>query len=101
PSDENQIHIVVRKRVSAHDQSDADKWNAGTKPQITTSGSILILNANTEGAGDHWIATDMDVSIHRKASAVISARRCNLLATGRDGDAEVSGQHSEVALADL
>src|SRR5207302_691265 len=86
PSDENQIHIVVRKRVSAHDQSDADKWNAGTKPQITTSGNILILNANTEGAGDHWIATDMDVSIPRKASVVISARRGNVSVTGRDVD---------------
>ncbi len=90
PSDENQIHIVVRKRVSAHDQSDADKWNAGTKPQITTSGSILILNANTEGAGDHWIATDMDVSIPRKASVVISARRGNVSVTGRDGDTVAS-----------
>src|SRR5690348_13306073 len=39
PSDDNQIHIVVHKRVSAHEQSDADKWNAGTKPQITTSGN--------------------------------------------------------------
>jgi len=101
PSDENQIHIVVRKRVSAHDQSDADKWNAGTKPQITTSGNILILNANTEGAGDHWIATDMDVSIPRKASVVISARRGNVSVTGRDGDTEVSGQHSEVSLSDI
>src|SRR6266566_1879035 len=101
PSDDNQIRVVVRKRVSARDQSDADKWNAGTKPQITTSGNILILNANTEGAGDHWIATDMDVSIPRKASVVISARRGNVSVTGRDGDTEVSGQHSEVSLSDI
>lgn len=101
PSDDNQIHIVVRKRVSAHEQSDADKWNAGTKPQITTSGNVLILNANTEGAGDHWIATDMDVSIPRKAPVVIAARRGDVSVTGRDGDAEVSSQRSEVSLSDI
>src|SRR5437870_2911030 len=34
-SDDNQIRVIVHKRVRAEKQEDADKWNAGTKPQIT------------------------------------------------------------------
>jgi DUF4097 and DUF4098 domain-containing protein YvlB len=101
PSDENQIHVVVRKRISAPGQSDANKWNAGTKPQFATSGNILILNANTQGAGDHWVATDMDVSVPRKAAVVISTRRGDVSVTGRDADTEVSNQHGDVSLSDI
>jgi DUF4097 and DUF4098 domain-containing protein YvlB len=101
PSDDNQVHVVVRKRVSARDQSDADKWNAGTKPQFTTSGNSLILNANTQGAGDHWVATDMDVSVPRKAAVVISTRHGDVSVTGRDADTEVSNQHGDVSLTDI
>src|SRR5579864_2314090 len=42
-SDDDQIRVVVHKRINAESQGDADKWNAGTKPQITGSGSVVTL----------------------------------------------------------
>src|SRR5208337_4986586 len=36
-STDNQIHVTVRKRIAAETQSDADKWNAGTKTQLNVS----------------------------------------------------------------
>jgi hypothetical protein len=101
PSDGNQIRVAVRKRVSAENQEDADKWNAGTKPQITVSGNTVSLNANNQGAGDHWVAIDMDIAIPRKASVVISNRRGDVNVTGRDGDVEISNQHGDISASDI
>ena len=100
-SEDNQIHVVVHKRIKAERQEDADKWNASTKPQITVNDHTVSLNANNEGAGDQWVATDMDVSIPRKASVVISTRRGDVSVTGRDGDVDISSQHGDVAASDI
>jgi DUF4097 and DUF4098 domain-containing protein YvlB len=100
-SNDNQIRVVVHKRISADKQEDADKWNLSTKPQITVSGQTVSLNANTQSAGDHWVTTDMDVSIPRKASVVISTRRGDVSVLGRDGDANISSKHGDVSLADI
>jgi putative adhesin/cell wall-active antibiotic response 4TMS protein YvqF len=100
-SDDNQIKVTVHKRISAESQGDADKWNAGTKPEITVSGNTVSLNANNQGAGDHWVATDMDITIPRKAAVVISNRRGDANVTGRDGDVDISNQHGDVSVSDI
>jgi|HubBroStandDraft_6_1064221.scaffolds.fasta_scaffold08388_5 DUF4097 and DUF4098 domain-containing protein YvlB len=100
-SEDNQIHVVVRKRINAESQGDADKWNGGTNPQITVSGNILTLNANTQGAGDHRVTTDMDVAIPRKASVVLTSRRGDINIMGREGDADISSQKGDVSVTDV
>ena len=100
-SDDGQIKVTVHKRISAESQGDADKWNAGTKPQITVSGNTVSLNANVQGAGDHWVAADMDITIPRKADVVISNRRGDVNVTGRDGDVDISNQHADVSASDI
>ena len=95
------MRVVVHKRISADKQEDADKWNLSTKPQITVSGQTVSLNANTQSAGDHWVTTDMDVSLPRKASVVISTRRGDVSVLGRDGEANISSNHGDVSLADI
>ena len=54
-SPDSQIRLTVHKRVSAESQQEADQANAATKPQITVSGGVVTLNANTHGAGFHWV----------------------------------------------
>ena len=66
PSNDNKITVAVRKKVGAESQSDADKYNAATKPAITSAGNVLTLDAKTQAAGDHSIQTDLDISIPRK-----------------------------------
>jgi DUF4097 and DUF4098 domain-containing protein YvlB len=100
-SDDNQIRVVVHKRIKAESQQDADKWNAGTKPQITVNDHTVLLNANNDAAGDHWVAIDMDLSIPRKASVAISTRRGDVSVMGRDGDVDVSTQHGDVTTSDI
>src|SRR5262249_46391894 len=71
-SDENKIKVSVEKKVHADNQQDADKYNEGTKPTITVSERAVNLNANTQAAGDHGVATDMSITIPRKASVTVS-----------------------------
>jgi DUF4097 and DUF4098 domain-containing protein YvlB len=100
-SEDSQIRVVVHKRISAESQGEADKWNAGTKPQLTVSGSVVTLNANNGGAGDHWVAEDLDISLPRKAAIVASTRYGDVSVTGRDGNLDITSQHGEVNTTDI
>lgn len=100
-STDNQIHVSVHKSITAEKQSDADKYNAATKPQITVSGNTLTLNANNQGAGDHRVAEDLDIALPRKAAVEISTRYGDVSVLGRDGDVRISAQHNDVSATDI
>jgi hypothetical protein len=100
-SDDKQINVVAHKRINADSQGEADKINPGTKPQLTAGDHVITLNANTQGAGDHSVTTDMDVSVPRNVPVVISSRRGDVSVLGRDGDVEISSQHGDVSTSDI
>jgi DUF4097 and DUF4098 domain-containing protein YvlB len=100
-STDSQIHVSVHKRIQAESQGEADKYNAGTKPQITVSGNRVNLNANNQGAGDHWVQEDLDISLPRQATVEISTRFGDVAVVGRDGDVTVSAQRNEVSATDI
>jgi DUF4097 and DUF4098 domain-containing protein YvlB len=95
------MHVTVHKRVNAEDQSDADKWDKSTQPKIIANGQVIMLDSNTQGAGEHWVATDLDVALPRKASVVVLTQHGDVSIMGRDGNAEVSSQNGDVAVTDL
>jgi hypothetical protein len=101
PSDGNTIKVIVRKKLYAGNQNDADKYNQGTKPQITVSGNSVLLNANTNNAGDHGVTTDMDVFVPRRAALDVASRRGDLSITDRKGDLKISWQRGDVVLNDI
>lgn len=100
-SNDNQIHVTAHKRINADSQGDADKYNPATKPQLMVNGNVITLNANTQGAGDRSVTTDMDISVPRKAAVGISARRGDVSVLGRDGDVEIASQHGDIAASDI
>jgi DUF4097 and DUF4098 domain-containing protein YvlB len=100
-SNDSQIKIVVSKRLHAHNQQDADRYNLSTKPKINVSGNVVTLEANTQGAGDHGVATDMTISLPRRASVVISTRHGDVSVMGRDGDVDITSAHGHVSADDV
>jgi DUF4097 and DUF4098 domain-containing protein YvlB len=100
-SDDNKITVVVRKRVGAENQGDADKYNDQTKPTITTNGSLVTVDAKAEAAGDHPVEVDLDISLPRKAQVSITSRHGDVNVSGRDGDLDISTQHSDTSVADV
>ena len=100
-SDDNKITVVVRKRIGADNQTDADKYNGETKPTITVTGGLVTVDAKAEAAGDHPVETDLDISIPRKAQVSISSRRGDVNVTGREGSVDISAQHSDTSVEDI
>lgn len=100
-SNDNQIHVTVHKRINADEQNEADKWDKSTQPQISTNGQVITINANPQGAGDHWVNTDLDIAVPRKASVVVSTKHGDVSIMGRDGNATVNSQNGDVSVTDL
>jgi DUF4097 and DUF4098 domain-containing protein YvlB len=100
-SDNNKIAVVVRKRVGADNQADADKYNGQTKPTITAIGGLVTIDARAEGSGDHAVEVDLDISLPRKAPVTVNSRRGDVNVSGRDGDIDISTQHSDTSVEDI
>jgi DUF4097 and DUF4098 domain-containing protein YvlB len=100
-SDDNKITVVVRKRVGADNQNDADKYDHETKPTITAIGGLVTIDAKVEAAGDHPVETDLDISVPRKAQVSIASRRGDVNVSGRDGGVDISAQHSDTTVDDV
>jgi Putative adhesin len=100
-SDDDKITVAVRKRIGAENQSDADKYNADTKPTITVIGGLVTVDAKVEGAGDHPVETDLDISLPRKAPVTIVSRRGDVNVSGRGGNVDISTQHSDTSVDDI
>jgi DUF4097 and DUF4098 domain-containing protein YvlB len=100
-AEDNQIRVSVHKRINADKQEQADNWNKTTRPQITVNGQVVNLDANTRGAGDHWISDDLDIAIPRKASVVLSTRHGDISIMGRDGSADITSKDGDVSITDL
>lgn len=100
-SSDDKIRVSIRKRIRADKQEEADKYNTQTKPEITVSDKAVTINANTQGAGEHGVITDLDISIPRKADVFISSRRGDVQISDREGNLQISAQRGAVTLDDI
>jgi len=100
-SDDNRITVVVRKRIKADNQNDANKYNGETKPTITAIGSQVTLDAKVEAAGDHPVETELDISLPRKASVSIVSKRGEVRVINREGDLQISSQRADTTAEDI
>jgi DUF4097 and DUF4098 domain-containing protein YvlB len=101
PSDGNTLRVVVHKKLYAQNQNDANKYNNGSKPQITVEGSEVRLNANTSGAGDHAVQSDMDIFVPRDAVLDIASKRGDVTINGHKTDVRISLQRGDVTLDEI
>ena len=101
PSDDNTLRVVVHKKLYAKTQDDANKYNDGTKPQVTVNGSSVLLNANTNGAGDHAVQADMDIFVPRDAMVDVASKRGDVAINDRKSDIKVTLQRGDVTLNEI
>ena len=93
-ADDNTLRVVVHKKVYAQSQTDANKYNDGTKPQVTVTGNSVVLNANTNGAGEHGVEADMEIFVPRDATLDVASKRGDVTANDRKADVKVALQHA-------
>lgn len=98
---EKKVKVAWRKKVHADSQKNADSYNAKTEVTITPGGKGVVLNANTQGAGEKGVSTDMDIYVPRNLQLIITARRGNVDITGMAGGVQINHQRGEVNINDL
>ncbi len=101
PSDGNTLRVVIHKKLYAQNQDDANKYNEGSKPQITVNGTSVLLNGNTNGAGDHGVQADMEIFVPRDAAVDVASKRGDVSVNGRRADVKLTVQHGDIALNDI
>jgi DUF4097 and DUF4098 domain-containing protein YvlB len=101
PSEGNNIRVVVHKKLYAKNQDDANRFNEGSKAQVTVNGTTVVLNANTNGAGDHGVQADLDIFVPAGASLDIASKRGDVSINGRKADVRLSVQRGDVALTEI
>ena len=101
PADDNNLRVVVHKKLFAQNQNDADKYNEGTRPQITVDGSEVRLNANTSGAGNHGVESDMDIFVPRDATLDVASKRGDVTINGRKSDVRLTLQRGDITLDEI
>jgi DUF4097 and DUF4098 domain-containing protein YvlB len=100
-ADDKKLRVSWRKKVHAENQQEADSFNKKTDVTITPADKVMLLNANTQGAGDKGVSVDLDVYVPRNTDLVITSRRGDVTVTGTTGSVDVNHQHGEVNLSDL
>ena len=98
PSQDNKLHVIVRKKIGASSQSDGDKLNAQSKPQITGSGNSFVLSANNSNG---WVQSNLEVSLPRKGALVLATRNGDIVVAGREGDVQINNEHGDVTVNDV
>jgi DUF4097 and DUF4098 domain-containing protein YvlB len=100
-SDDKKLRVAWRKKIRAEKQQEADGYNTKTDPSIAPAGKMLLLEANTQGAGDKGVTTDVDIYVPRDTDLVIVSRHGDVTITGTNGSVDVNHQRGEVNLSDL
>jgi hypothetical protein len=101
PSDGESLRVVVHKKLHASNQQEANKYNEQTKPQITSSGGAVVINANTNGAGEHGVESDLDIFVPREALLDVASKRGDVSVNDRRNDVKLTVQRGDVNLNDI
>ncbi len=101
PSDDDKLHVVVHKKLHADNQDNANKYNDQTQPKITVNGTSVVLDANTHGAGEHGVESDLEIQVPRDASIDATGRYGDVAVNDRKADVKLVWQHGDVSLGDI
>jgi hypothetical protein len=90
------MKVSIRKKVRAEEEKDAENYNSKTKPTIAVVDKIVTLNANTQGAGDKGVTTDMDIFVPANTTLTIASARGDVTVAGMTGNVDVTHHRGEV-----
>jgi DUF4097 and DUF4098 domain-containing protein YvlB len=99
-SADKQLRVSWRKKVHAENQQEADGYNTKTDPTVVPTDKVLLVNANTQGAGNKGVTTDLDVYVPANTSLVITSARGDVTIAGITGSVDVNHRGGEVNVTD-
>lgn len=88
PSEDNQVHAVVRKSVRSDSQENANHINESTHPKFIQQGNLWLLDLTS---GDfEKTRFDLDLQLPPQLALSMSTRRGNLSVSQREGNVDLS-----------
>lgn len=99
-SEDKKLRVSWRKKVRAESQQDADSYNKKTDLTITPADKVIMLDANTQGAGDKGVAMDMDIYVPANLELVINAGRGTVTVAGMSNSVQIDHRRGEVNVND-
>ena len=93
--DEPTIKVVVNKRVIAANDNESRDVDAKTQATITT-GTPVVLDANTHGSGDHPVESNLQIWLPKKASVEVVTGRGDVNIATRDGDVQATSNRGDL-----
>lgn len=88
PSEDNQVHAVVRKSVRSDSQENANRINESTHPKFIQQGNLWLLDLTS---GDfEKTRFDLDLQLPPQLALSMSTRRGNLSVSQREGNVDLS-----------
>lgn len=99
-SEEKKLRVSWRKKVRAENQQDADSYNKKTDLTITPADKVILLDANTQGAGDKGVTMDLDVYVPANIALVINSSRGEVTVAGMSNSAEIDHRRGGVNVND-
>jgi len=99
--DENKIKVLARKNIFASNDQEAQRRHGQTKPQISVTGGVVMVNANTQGAGDVGVRTDLEIFVPRQAAIDLASRRGDIMVSNRAGEVKISMHRGDVRTEDI
>jgi DUF4097 and DUF4098 domain-containing protein YvlB len=99
-SEDKKVRVSWRKKVHAENQKDADAYNTKTDPTILSADKMIVLNANTQGAGDKGVSADMDIYVPANVSVSVTSGHGDVTIAGMSGSIEVNHHRGEVNIND-
>ena len=99
--DENKIKVVVTKKLSAGSENEGKNIDQKTQPNISTAGSAVTVNANTGGAGNRPVRSDLEIYVPRKVALEVSTRHGDISVDGRKGNLRVANSHGDFTASDI
>ncbi len=100
-SDGDTIRVSVHKKLYASSEKDGNTYNEATKPLLTVTGDSVLLNAHTNGAGDHNVQSDMDIQVPAGAAVEIAGKKGDVTVNDRKAEVKIALQKGDVSVSEI
>jgi len=99
--DQDKVKVSVRKTVGATNDTEAKRLDEQTQPQINVSGDTLTINANTGGAGDKPVKTDLEIWVPKKAALDVATKHGDVAVRQRLGDVKITTTRGDITVDEV
>ena len=99
--DNTDVKVDVTKKIHADDNNQASKNDDQTQPTISVEGNTVTVNANTSGAGNSSVRSDLQVWVPAGVVVDIATRKGDITVRDRGASVKASNSKGDIDVSDV